>query len=100
MELRPALIVSRPLGAATVPLHYALMITSAANRRWPDDISLEDDHALFGLPRPSLIRMAKIASIAADGVTFIGQLNGAKLAAVREALQRTVDIIPPLSLPR
>ena len=93
--MRPALIVSRSFDAPTSALYYAMMITSAANRGWPDDISLEADHADFGLPRPSLIRVAKIASIAATDASLLGRLRGMKLEAVAEIVRKATRITPP-----
>ena len=93
--MRPALIVSRALIAVHDPLYFAVMITSASHRRWPDDIALDEDYAEFGLPRPSLIRVAKIASIGAAGTTVIGALRGDKLAAVRAALAGATGLNPP-----
>ena len=40
------------------------MITSAENRSWPDDVPVAD-LAKAGLPAPSVIRTAKIATIEA-----------------------------------
>ena len=78
LERRPVVIVS--------PLFHAVMITSAANRRWPDDIALDNDFGDYGLPRPSLVRVAKIASIDMGQATRIGSLRGPPLAALSVAL--------------
>ena len=46
---------------------WVVMITSAENRGWPDDVPVAN-LKLAGLPVPSLIRSAKIATIdASDG---------------------------------
>jgi mRNA interferase MazF len=59
LQNRPALVVAQPSNGA---LLWVLMITSAANRPWPGDVAVEDlDRA--GLPAPSLVRTAKIATI-------------------------------------
>jgi len=89
------MIVSRAFTGPQSDLFYALMITSAANRGWPDDVSLMDDHGQFGLPRPSVIRVAKVASISAKDATLVGRLHGSKLRAVSEALQTAIGLTPP-----
>jgi mRNA interferase MazF len=71
-QRRPALVVSAGLGAAQ-GLVWVLMITAAANRGWPDDIAI-DDHAAAGLPIPSIVRTAKIATIAALDAQPLGAL--------------------------
>ena len=45
-QRRPALVVAAGLGAAQ-DLLWVLMITAAANPRWPDDVEI-DDHAGSG----------------------------------------------------
>lgn len=83
---RPALVVSaRPLGPDGALL-WVVMITSAANRRWGDDVAIQDDHAALGLPAPSLIRTAKIATIDASAADVIGMLDAERMAAVRRAI--------------
>jgi mRNA interferase MazF len=57
-QRRPALIVAAGLGEAR-DLLWVLMITAAANRRWPDDVEI-DDHTAAGLPIPSVVRTAKL----------------------------------------
>ena len=49
------------------------MITSAENRRWGDDVLVSDLDAA-GLPAPSIIRCAKIATIEARDAEQIGSL--------------------------
>ena len=63
-QRRPALVVMAGMGAAQ-DLLWVLMITAAANRGWPDDVPI-DDHAAAGLPIPSIVRTAKVATIAAS----------------------------------
>ena len=49
------------------------MITSAENRRWDDDVVVSD-LAAAGLPAPSVIRCAKIATIETRDAEQIGTL--------------------------
>jgi mRNA interferase MazF len=65
-QRRPALVVSSVDEVEGLHLLWVLMITSAANRKWATDIDLSVGYAEVGLPAPSLIRVAKIATIEAD----------------------------------
>jgi mRNA interferase MazF len=85
---RPALVVSRGGVGRGKSLLWVAMITSAANRGWPGDISLMDDHLEFGLPVPSIVRSSKIATIDAAHAERIGKLTSAKWAEVADALKR------------
>jgi mRNA interferase MazF len=73
-QRRPALVVSvRDLQAAH-GLIWVLMITSAENRPWPDDIVVSD-LTRAGLPAPSVIRPAKVATIDADDAEKLGRVS-------------------------
>ena len=72
LRLRPALVVAVSGGGAD--LLWTLMITSAANRGWPDDVSLERRFAECGLPAASVIRVAKIGTVEAASARPIGRL--------------------------
>ena len=85
-QYRPALVVSDGAIGPDRALLWVAMITSATNRRWEDDVSLEADHAKAGLPVPSLIRTAKIATIDAAAAQTIGALDAARLAEVRKMI--------------
>ena len=79
-QRRPAVVVSAT-DAGGHGLVWVLMITSAANRHWADDIALGERTP--GLPVPSLVRTAKIATIDADAAEEIGRLSSDQLAQVR-----------------
>ena len=49
------------------------MVTSAENRRWPDDLEITD-HVEAGLPSPSVICPVKIATVEARNVEVIGRV--------------------------
>jgi mRNA interferase MazF len=84
---RPALVVSRgPLGDKGALL-WVVMITSAADRPWPGDIPLAEDHEKVGLPVPSIIRSTKIATIEARHADRLGTLPGPLWARVARALR-------------
>ena len=89
---RPALVVART-GPAENPglLIWALMITSAENRRWADDVGV-DDLALAGLPAPSVVRCAKIATLDAARAEPLGRLSAETFAAVRARIAATLAL--------
>lgn len=85
-QRRPALVVSRgPVGRGQT-LIWVVMITSAANAGWPDDIPLSESQAMTGLPAPSLIRAAKIATVEAADIEPIGRIS----SGLRRAVSQTV----------
>ena len=83
-QWRPALVVAA--GALTTGhgLIWVLMITSAENRPWPGDVPF--DFAAAGLPSPSVVRTAKIATLDAADAEPVGCLAAAELADVRRLL--------------
>jgi mRNA interferase MazF len=89
-QRRPALVVSDGNLGRDRGLVWVVMITSAANSRWPDDVLIDHDHAALGLPVPSLIRPAKIATIDAAAADRIGMLDEGRMAAVRRAIVATI----------
>jgi mRNA interferase MazF len=72
--VRPAVVVSKELLGGEAELFWSVIITSAANRGWPDDISLEDRFEECGLRIPCVIRTAKLASLEASRATKVGRL--------------------------
>ncbi len=63
------------------------MITSAENRGWPDDVPVTN-LKMAGLPSPSLIRSAKIATIDAADASKLGQVSAAQLRLVTGKLMQ------------
>lgn len=86
-QRRPALIVSTGAIAAAHGLLWVAMITSAENRGWPEDVPIAD-LALAGLPAPSIIRPAKIATIEARDAEPIGTVPAEVVAAVLDRIAR------------
>jgi len=87
VQRRPAVVVSEPILARRHGLYWVVMVTSAENPRWPDDVAVSD-LALAGLPRSSVIRPAKIATIQQDRVVRrLGELALADRRAVRGAMK-------------
>jgi mRNA interferase MazF len=73
-QSRPALVVADGKGDDALGLLWVVMVTSAENRGWPGDIVLAE-LADTGLPAPSVIRTAKIATIDARDATPLGKVS-------------------------
>jgi mRNA-degrading endonuclease toxin of MazEF toxin-antitoxin module len=84
-EYRPALVVVAGSLAAAHGLLWVLMITSAANRRWPEDVAVSHQKTA-GLPAPSVVRCAKIATIEAAQAQVIGKLPHGDRAQVAKQM--------------
>ena len=86
---RPALVVANlgPDGGGPAAFLWVVMITSAENRGWPGDVTIADS-AAAGLPIPSIIRTAKIATIETPRAETRGRVEAATLAEVRAELRR------------
>ncbi len=72
-QFRPALVISTPEVETTHGLLWVVMITSAQNRGWAGDFPIAS-HAAAGLPAPSVIRSAKIATIEASQAERLGRI--------------------------
>lgn len=86
-QYRPALVVSDQDLLQAHRLVWLLMVTSAENASWKDDVSI-DDLPAAGLRSPSVVRTAKIATVQAADVDRIGRISTAALRQVREILLR------------
>ena len=86
-QWRPALVVSTPRLNELHGLLWVVMITSTENRGWPDDVPVTN-LKMAGLPSPSLIRSAKIATIEAADALKLGQVSAGQLGLVTEQLRR------------
>lgn len=80
-QSRPALVVSSGGLEEAHGLLWVVMITSAENRRWPSDVVVAQLEKA-GLPAPSVIRPAKIATIEAADATKLGRISTALLKQV------------------
>jgi mRNA interferase MazF len=90
-QRRPTLVVAAGPGEGH-DLLWVLMITAAANRRWPDDVAI-DNHSAAGLPIPSVVRTAKIATIAASVAEALGALPQANVREVIAVLRKRLPIV-------
>lgn len=84
-QFRPALVVSAGGIEDAHGLLWVMMITSAENRGWPGDVPVSN-LALAGLPVPSVIRTAKIATIEAADATKLGRVSPAVFRQVARRL--------------
>jgi mRNA interferase MazF len=87
LQRRPALVIASTGSEEEPFLLWVLMITSAAHRRWADDVQLPDPASL-GLLIPSVIRTAKIATVEAAHAAPLGQVGADTLEAVRGIVRR------------
>jgi len=72
-QFRPALVVSSPDVESAHGLLWVVMITSSQNRAWAGDLPISGFMAA-GLPAPSVIRIAKIATIEATQAERLGRV--------------------------
>ena len=71
-------------------LLWVSMITSAENRRWPEDV-LVSNLTEAGLPSRSVVRCAKIATIDSRDATKIGSLPANNRRDVRRRLSEILQ---------
>jgi mRNA interferase MazF len=84
---RQAIVASAGQLTTKFRLVWLAMVTSADNRRWDCDIDVSDLRAA-GLPAPSLVRSAKIATVDADRVLQrVGRLAAKDARAVQAQLK-------------
>jgi mRNA-degrading endonuclease toxin of MazEF toxin-antitoxin module len=85
-QRRPALVIAAGELQSAHGLLWLAMITSAANRGWRGDV-LVSDIAMAGLPIPSIVRPAKIATIEARDTERLGSLPAGDRRSVRRYLR-------------
>lgn len=88
-QYRPALVVSTPRLESARGLLWVVMITSADNRGWEGDLGIAR-HVAAGLPAPSVIRSAKIATIEAAQATRLGRIPAGLRRKVVAAIGATI----------
>ena len=90
-QRRPALVVAAGEIEVAHGLLWLVMITSAENRGWSDDVRISDlDGA--GLPAPSIVRPAKMATVDARDAQRLGTLSIVDREAVVAGLRRILSI--------
>src|SRR5271167_3404635 len=91
-QRRPALVIVAGEIAATHGLLWLVMITSAENRGWPGDVGISDLRAA-GLPAPSIVRPAKIATVDARDAQRLGTSSIVDREAVAAGLRRIIGVV-------
>jgi len=86
-QRRPALVISGPDLEDAHGLLWVAMITAAENRSWAGDVPIKD-LAGAGLPIPSVIRSAKVATVEAGAAGRLGTVGRDERRAVAAALGR------------
>jgi mRNA interferase MazF len=90
-QSRPALVISTGGIESTHGLLWVLMITSAENRGWSGDVSINNLVAA-GLPVKSVVRTAKIATIEARDAARLGRLPTGSLKQVVRRVVRQLGL--------
>jgi mRNA interferase MazF len=90
-QRRPALVVAAAGIQQACGLLWVLMITSAENRGWPGDVTVSDP-TKAGLPAPSVVRTAKIATIEARTAEWLGSLSYFDRPKVADCLRRELSL--------
>lgn len=70
------------------------MITSAENRPWNGDVPFGDDYSQAGLPAPSVVRTAKIATVGSDRLSPLGRAPDTVYGEVRRRLAAIMSLPP------
>ncbi|MFZ3237544.1 MAG: type II toxin-antitoxin system PemK/MazF family toxin [Stellaceae bacterium] len=91
-QRRPAVVVAAGEIENVHGLLWLLMITSAENRGWDGDVPVSDLSAA-GLPAPSIVRPAKIATVEAYDAVPLGALTAPDRAAVAAYLRRILGAV-------
>lgn len=86
-RFRPALVVSSRELQELHGLLWVLMITSARHHRRPGDVEIRDLERA-GLPAPSVVRCAKIATVESEKARALGTLETAQWKWVCSVLER------------
>jgi len=96
---RPALVVAAGQLESEHGLLWLAMITSAANRGWAGDVPVSNTEQA-GLPAPSLVRPAKLATIEARDAQRLGTLSPADRVAIARYLRERLAPLSESGAPR
>ena len=88
---RPTVVVSMPVLAERHGFLWVVMVTSAVGRPWPEDVPIED-LAAAGLPKPSVIRACKLATVEVLRCERLGRLAPETAEAVAAMLATLIAI--------
>jgi mRNA interferase MazF len=87
---RPALVIGVLNPSPAHPLLWVLMITSAANKGWLGDVSLEERFAECGLDVPCVVRTTKVSTVEASKARKSGSLPSDLLNMVNTEVHRSL----------
>lgn len=93
VERRPAVVIADGMGAEE-RLAWVMMITSATNSSWPDDIAITVDSQMSGLRAASVIRTAKIATIESETARKVGRIGDVLMDDIRAMLGQRLGLSP------
>lgn len=91
-QRRPALVLAAGDLQTAHGLLWLAMITSATHQGWYGDV-LISDQGIAGLPAPSIVRPAKIATIDAQDAGKLGTLPTSDREAVHQYLRERLSDI-------
>ncbi|MGH6787526.1 MAG: type II toxin-antitoxin system PemK/MazF family toxin [Novosphingobium sp.] len=86
LRKRPAVVISVQQPATGIDLLWVLMVTSASNKGWRGDVSLETRHGECRLEVPCVVRTAKIATVESARAEHRGAMPADLFADVRKTL--------------
>jgi mRNA interferase MazF len=89
-QRRPALVIAARDAEDGPALLWLAMITSAANRGWRGDVIISD-LSEAGLPVPSVVRPAKLATIEERDADRLGKLPLSDRAAISRYLRNRLQ---------
>jgi mRNA interferase MazF len=92
---RPVLIIQNDVGNRFAPtVIVAALTTSLAKKPYPTEVRIPAGAG--GLPRPSAIRLDQIRTLDKRRLEqYVGQLDGATMHQVDQALMVSLDLISP-----
>ena len=91
-QSRPAVVVSTAQLQDLHGLLWVVMITSAENRGWPDDVPVAD-LKLAGLPVPSVICSTKIATIDAADASKLGRVSADQVRQLTRRIRQRLGAV-------
>lgn len=86
---RPTVVVSSPVLHERHRLAWVVMVTSAYHAGWPDDVPITDLERA-GLPKPSIVRPVKLATVETASCERLGSLSADTADAIAAALRRII----------
>jgi mRNA interferase MazF len=95
----PALVVSTSNGNDALGLLWVVMVTSAENRGWPGHVAIAYLSAT-GLPAPSLVRTAKIATIESRDAAPLGRVDDGVRVQIMPLIANRLALQPEPLCPR